>query len=234
MPGAPDRSDGAILLYHSVGAQGVPLARFSKHMRHVTRQFDVCRLEEVASPPTAQRRASVTFDDGRLDDYQAALSVLEPLGIKASFYLIPPMLGKKLSTSLGDVQLMSVGQARELSALGHDMGAHTMSHIYLTRVPPAEARREISDSKRALEDILGTAVTSFAYPHGAHNEDVRTLTIEAGYERAVTTKPALVRNSSDTFALPRIDIGRYDGMLEFRAKLSPGIEVYERLVRRSK
>jgi Polysaccharide deacetylase. len=45
----------------------------------------------------------------------------------------------------------------ELSFLvkeGVEIGSHTLTHPFLTKIPPAEARREIEDSKKLLEDKL--------------------------------------------------------------------------------
>src|SRR5687768_14834012 len=105
LAGKQRRSDGAILLYHSVGPDGVPTSRFRRQMDHLIKRFEVNGLRAATEGTASRRGASVTFDDGRLDDYQAAMMALEPLGIRATFYLIPPMLGKSLSTSRGEIRL---------------------------------------------------------------------------------------------------------------------------------
>ena len=69
----------------------------------------------------------LTFDDGSADNYEVSLGALEKFGIKATFFLIPGLLGGKLATQFGDQPLMEVSQAREIAALGHEIGAHTMT-----------------------------------------------------------------------------------------------------------
>ena len=45
---------------------------------------------------------------------------------------------------------------------------------------------EIAGSKEILERNLGIQVKAFAYPYGLHNESVRDVVKETGYEAAFT------------------------------------------------
>ena len=47
---------------------------------------------------------------------------------------------------------------------GHEIACHTWTHRRLGLVPQPERAREISESRRALEDRLGTPVTGFRAP----------------------------------------------------------------------
>jgi peptidoglycan/xylan/chitin deacetylase (PgdA/CDA1 family) len=64
-----------------------------------------------------------------------------------------------------------------------ELGAHTVTHKRLDEVGTL-AEREISDSKDALEQLAGRRVNAFAYPHGAFDDHVRGLVIDAGYTSA--------------------------------------------------
>jgi hypothetical protein len=86
-------------------------------------------------------------------------------------------------------ELMSWSQIRELRAAGHAIGSHTLSHRVLATLDSSEQAREIRDSRRALEAIVGRTVASFAYPVGGpqhYNHDSVRLVREAGYEQAFT------------------------------------------------
>ncbi|MBN2387710.1 MAG: polysaccharide deacetylase family protein [Anaerolineales bacterium] len=95
------------------------------------------------------------------------------------------------------------------------IGAHTHSHYVLNRLSEAEARHEITESKRLLEKHLGVEVTHFAYPYGSHweaGEREFRLAQEAGFRSAVTTRfgnlfPA---HRQHLLALPRYDLPRLD------------------------
>ena len=53
--------------------------------------------------------------------------------------------------------IMDAAQVRDWLAAGHDIGSHTLTHQFLTRLAPGEAREEISASKKRLEDLEGKA-----------------------------------------------------------------------------
>jgi peptidoglycan/xylan/chitin deacetylase (PgdA/CDA1 family) len=99
--------------------------------------------------------------------------------------------------------LMDAGQVREWLAAGHQIGSHTLTHPWLTRLSPAAAREEIFASKKRLEDAFGVPVGHFCYPYGDWNPAVRDLVAEAGYRAACTTEPGLNTSGTDAFALRR-------------------------------
>ena len=109
--------------------------------------------------------------------------------------------------SLPDDLMLSSTELRRLAAGGIDVGAHTVSHPILARLAPAEARREIIDSRDALEAILGRSITLFAYPNGQPTRDFGeehvNMVREARYTAAVTTGYGVSRSDTDVFQLPR-------------------------------
>jgi len=53
-----------------------------------------------------------------------------------------------------------------------EVGAHTCTHPFLTRIPLDEACSEIKRSKTRLEQILNQNVDFFAYPHGDYSDEI--------------------------------------------------------------
>jgi peptidoglycan/xylan/chitin deacetylase (PgdA/CDA1 family) len=102
--------------------------------------------------------------------------------------------------------MLSWDEVGALGGLGFSVGAHTVSHPILSRLAPEEARREITDSKVAIERALGTRPRAFAYPNGGA-EDVNELTVrlvaEAGFTCAVTTRRGLNTSSTPLLELCR-------------------------------
>ena len=47
-----------------------------------------------------------------------------------------------------------------------EVGAHTITHAYLSTLPAFAQRQEIVGSRIYLEEIVGTPITSFSYPFG--------------------------------------------------------------------
>jgi peptidoglycan/xylan/chitin deacetylase (PgdA/CDA1 family) len=87
---------------------------------------------------------------------------------------------------------------------GQEIGSHGMTHCHLTRVSPGQARAEIFDSKKMLEDLSGREVRHFCYPYGDCNAAVRDLVGEAGYATATTTEPGLNGPDADPLLLKRL------------------------------
>ena len=96
----------------------------------------------------------------------------------------------------------------EIAALAGDplvsWGAHSVSHRLLTEIGLAEAEREISGSKTALEAMIGRPVRLFCYPDGKTNEEIKRLVAGHGFEAACATGRRLNPGKPDLFALQRI------------------------------
>lgn len=95
----------------------------------------------------------------------------------------------------------------ELAALpGVEIGAHTVSHPVLSRLSAVEQWEEIAGSKRMLENVLGSPVLSFAYPHGASSDYTREtagIAAAAGFDRACAAVGGRVCQPASRFELPR-------------------------------
>lgn len=80
------------------------------------------------------------------------------------------------------------GQIKRLHDMGHDIGGHTLSHPPdLKAISIMEATAEIEVCKKQIENITGEECTSFAYPRGRYNEDIKYLVKKAGFLDARTT-----------------------------------------------
>jgi peptidoglycan/xylan/chitin deacetylase (PgdA/CDA1 family) len=223
-----------ILFYHSVGSDSphsVPTHRFEQQMRSLGERFKIVRLSDFATAFTGESPnvdvACVTFDDGYLDNYENVLPVLDRCGVKATFFIATDFLGRSFSTFAGALPMMTGAHVRELAALGHEVGAHTMSHPKLTQLPINAAKAEIAGSKRFLENLLGCGLVSFAYPKGDYNSTTKELVRESGFSFAVTVRPGIVRDPFDCLALPRVWINNTISAKGFHARLSPALDRYQ-------
>ncbi len=105
----------------------------------------------------------------------------------------------------------------ELRAL-HDpdlveIGAHTCTHPVLSRLPVADQRQEIVESKLWIEAELGAPVNSFSYPFGGR-EDYGAESVEevrrCGFRYACSNFEGYVRRSTDPHQLPRFLVRDWD------------------------
>ena len=98
------------------------------------------------------------------------------------------------------------------------IGAHTVTHPVLPTLRADASRREITDSKRACEAIIGAPVTSFAYPYGAFDDNTREMVRRAGFSFACSVQHGPAVATSDLFTLPRIHVHNWNGD-EFESEL---------------
>jgi peptidoglycan/xylan/chitin deacetylase (PgdA/CDA1 family) len=208
-----------LLTYHKVGPRprGVRLKGLYVSPRLFARQmaelgenrFLNASLDEVAKRAGhLQRRIVITFDDGWRNVFEHALEPLAKNRLRAIHFLVADLLGRTNEWDLpaGEVQepIMDSVQVRDWLASGHEIGSHTLTHPFLTRLPRAAAREEISASKKKLEDLFGRPIAHFCYPYGDWNPQIRDLAVESGYRTACTTDFGV--NSADVslFELKRI------------------------------
>ena len=134
----------------------------------------------------------VTFDDGFRNAFDHALPVLRARGLRATMFLVADRIGgtDEWDRAIGEppLPLMDDAEVRDWLAAGQAIGAHTLTHPHLTRLPPDRQRAEIFGSKAKLEDRFGVPVRHFCYPYGDQDERVRALVAEAGYEAACTVE----------------------------------------------
>jgi peptidoglycan/xylan/chitin deacetylase (PgdA/CDA1 family) len=237
--GSPSPDFNVVLLYHSVGAKvpwAVPADTFRRQLEFLKTHFQVVPLREMRrlevgnGAPRAGRLASITFDDGALDNYTQAFPALEQAGVKATFFIVTGCIGGTYKATYYETPTMNQSQIKEIAAHGHELGAHSVSHPKLTQIPRQTVMVEMTESKKYLEDLSGGPITTFSYPFGDANLQVRDCAREAGFTCAADTYEALCPpHPADWLRLPRVDVNCTVGMLQFRGKTSPALENYEKL-----
>lgn len=103
--------------------------------------------------------------------------------------------------------MMRSEQVRALADAGMTIGAHTVTHPILAKIPDDEAEREMRDSRERLESITGAPVSVFAYPNGRLGDDYEPrhadIARRVGFQLALSTDPGMAQSHSDPFRLPR-------------------------------
>lgn len=77
------------------------------------------------------------------------------------------------------------------------IGSHGVSHSALTLLSPEQAMHELTASRQRLEDMLGTEIHHFSYPHSLHNDETNHLVHQAGYRTAVIGYGGRTRRQSN-------------------------------------
>jgi peptidoglycan/xylan/chitin deacetylase (PgdA/CDA1 family) len=102
--------------------------------------------------------------------------------------------------------MLTWDEVKIMHGSGISFGSHTATHPVLSKLSLDKAREEIYESKKAIEEKLGVAVKTFAYPSGNkedYNEAAKNILKEAGYICALTAIFGTNENGRDLFELRR-------------------------------
>lgn len=209
------RAANPILTYHKLGPRprGVRLKGLYVEAALFARQLAELRQAGFLSDSLdhwhsgSGHRVLITFDDAYANVLSYGLPALAKAGFTAIQFIPVNFIGK---SNVWDVAagekpegLMDSSQLREWIAAGHDIGSHSLSHAYLTRLSLDQAREEIVASRKKLEDLFNRKIEHFCYPYGDWNPAVRDLVQEAGYKTACTTESGLNAAGDSPFTLKR-------------------------------
>jgi peptidoglycan/xylan/chitin deacetylase (PgdA/CDA1 family) len=114
-----------------------------------------------------------SWDDGNENDEKLA-RLLDKYNIKGTFYIT-----KNFRNRLSEEKIIELNR-------NHEIGAHTLNHPILTKISKKEAEKEITDSKKYLENILNQPVNMFCYPCGKYNEEIKQIVKKNGFIAART------------------------------------------------
>lgn len=117
--------------------------------------------------------AALTFDDGPSEWTEPILDILKGAGFRATFFVI----GEAVR---GREQIL-----RRMVAEGHEIGNHTMRHLWLDEVRRRAVRRELSDANRVLTAVTGMRPTVFRPPSFRRNVAVLEVARSAGFDPVV-------------------------------------------------
>lgn len=201
-----------IIMYHkiddnaSVSKLSVSPEGFKRQMSFLKRHnYNVVRLEVlpdlVRSGEIPYKTIAITFDDGYGNNYTNAYPVLKELGLPATIFIAPALIGSE-----GFLTWSQVIEMSESAIIS--IGSHSMTHAYLLDLPEQKLDIEIFDSKRAIESHIRKEVASFSYPLGHFDDYIRNRVINAGYKIAVSTNPGKDHPKHDLFAMKRLRISR--------------------------
>ena len=210
-----------ILLYHLVRDEVygdyeylfVKESDFENQLREIQRlHYQTFFADELSQIKNEEKALVLTFDDGYSDCYETVFPLLKKYGIKATFFISPSLIGKENHLTKAQIlEMQESGLCR--------FGSHTVNHIRLNEASTPEIERELSESKKFLEDLTGEKIQSLAYPNGAYNDLVELLAEKCGYLYCYTTNAPSEPYYENT-ALPRSYVVRDMTMEEFSALLN--------------
>jgi peptidoglycan/xylan/chitin deacetylase (PgdA/CDA1 family) len=222
-----------ILTYHHVDRPDVDASdanlfvtpeAFQAQMNSLrSRGYEAVSLDRLHAALTggeclSARSVVITFDDGYLDNYAHAFPILRELEMTATFFIVTGQIGGK--DEQGHAHMNS-NHLREMQDAGMSFGSHSSRHLWLARQPLEEARRDLVESKAALEEILGEPVRWLCYPSGSFNHEVAEAAREIGYRGACSAIRDNRASVGQLFHLPRVMVMHDTSLRRFRYHFSP-------------
>lgn len=184
------------------------------------------------------RTVAITFDDCYRDNLAAA-RVLAHFKLPATFFIPTKYVGTDhvfpWDVGLTRMRNLSWHDVKEMQELGHEIGSHTVSHPDLGVIGPSQVRRELSDSKKTLEDRLQRPVRWFAYPFGGRGNfrpEYLPLARELGYEECFSALSGFIQPHMRGQVLPREAMPYYRSLLHLELHLSGCLDWVQRARRR--
>ena len=226
-----------ILNYHHIGEKREPLGhrrlwtsmeRFAEQLAYLAGAGYRCVTLRDAIPllrgkgGDARRTVVLSFDDGYDNFYQHAYPLLMRHGFAATVFVVTREVGGASRWDEGyETSLMDWAKIKELHKHGVEIASHTVSHPRLTTVPIASAKQELLQSRLELEDRLGAAASSFAYPYGNQSPLMQKLVEEAGYRIACSIRRGNLHSPEEMFRLKRVPVDDFTSPRRFHRRLTP-------------
>jgi len=116
------------------------------------------------SVETDQKVLAMTFDDGPHPELTPKLlDILKERGIKATFYVIG-----RSAAQYPEIMKRMIDE-------GHEVGNHTWTHPWLTRISTSRVKSEMSQTADIIEKTTGRRAATMRPPYGAINTRLRQL-----------------------------------------------------------
>lgn len=209
-----------ILTYHSLddsdAVTSVAPGDFSRHMRSLAQRgfAGICLSQLLdgweGKAPLPPRPVVLTFDDGFANLRPHAAPLLAELKFRATIFAVSGRCGQTndwpgQAPGIPRLPLLSWNELAQLANAGWEIGAHTLTHRPLSKLSAADARREIVESQAMIEDRLGRAVTTFAYPFGLMNAASYEC-VRENFRGACSVELGTAAVAEDRHALRRLDV----------------------------
>lgn len=141
-----------ILIVATALAVSVPLGvkvAFSKAQRKLP----------IYSVDTDEKKIAVSFDCAWGVDYtDRLLSVMEEKGVVSTFFMVEFWVKKYPD------------YVKKIDAAGHEIGTHSSTHPYMSRLNKEAIEKELKTSSAAITELTGKKVEVFRPPYGDYDD----------------------------------------------------------------
>jgi peptidoglycan/xylan/chitin deacetylase (PgdA/CDA1 family) len=163
----------------------------------------------VAHTELPEKPILLTFDDGYLDNYEAAFPILQEYGFKGTFFVVTEFI------DTGREGYMTWEMIEEMSQAGQRIESHSKTHPDLAMKSRDGLIYEILGSQETLAAHIGYHPRYFCYPGGTYNEETIQVLSELDFWGAVTTENGTWHGFNDRFEWRRVRMRNTTSIEEF-------------------
>lgn len=204
-----------VIYYHDIHSDNqytsmsTPIKLFEEHINIIRENG----YEIVSDITEDYRQVEICFDDAFLGLYDN-IEFFKEQNIPIHLFVVSSFIGKK--------NYINRQQLLELNQLGLiKISSHTHTHRILHQIDQQSILRELKESKKILEDLLGVHIDALCYPEGKFNFKIIDLAESVGYRRNYLSIPGFFYQKSESNIIRR-SLVQFAGLFEFKAILLGG------------
>ena len=124
----------------------------------------------IYSVECGEKAVALTFDCAwGVDHTGDILAVLEREGVPSTWFMVEFWAEKYPE------------YVKKIDGAGHEIGTHSSTHSYMSRLSAEEIRSELASSSQAISAVTGKEVELFRPPYGDYNDRLVATAEEEGY-----------------------------------------------------
>lgn len=228
----------SVLCYHHVGCfkptpYSVSLARLDEQLNALEKEgYSFISLKDIENYYYLQteipsKSVAITFDDANSNVYTTAYPYLQKRGIPFAIFVYPTAI-----RNVHNRQFCSWPELQEMAKQGVIIGSHTYWHPYLATPKKSDKvytpndyaywlNFQIAESKKTLEEHLGTSINYFALPFGLADTQAIATIKNSGYKLCFNVSGGNNNEYSDPFNINRSLVFSYDKPTRLIPKVAP-------------
>ncbi len=183
-------------------------------------RYKICSLTDSVK---YKNSISITFDDGRVDNYFHAFPIIKRLNIPATIFIISDKVDNS-NDHLTTDQIIEMSNSDLI-----DFQIHGRSHKPFTKLSKNELINEIYSCKNTIEKITNKKASQISLPHGQYNKSVIDLINDLDISLICNSVNSTF-NLNDKFndkLYPRINVWNLDNIMTINQKLSGKWDIFK-------
>ncbi|MEC9209434.1 MAG: polysaccharide deacetylase family protein [Bacteroidota bacterium] len=172
-----------MIFYHDIHASkkytdmSTSIELFKKHIQIINETG----YEIVSEVTNDNGQIEICFDDAFLGLYEN-IEFLKEQNIPIHLFVISSCLNRE--NYINEKQLLELNKSDIIK-----ISSHTNTHRILNQLDKNEIEKELKESKKILENLLGAQVDSICYPEGKFNKKTISIAKTVGYKKQYSSLP---------------------------------------------